>query len=102
MEISHVDVWINSRFMFHVGNGFDQEIFKTYCRFNWEIHTHLRSLCEYLDVSVVDSDLRKSNIRFRSVIIWSKIPSEGVNSAVAEAVFVLIVERRDVNDMLKV
>ena len=79
MRFSDVDVYLISKFMFHVCKGDVPEIFRAYFIFNSEIHNHLTRQCDYLHVPIVKSNLGKSNIRYRGVFIWNHIISKGID-----------------------
>ena len=95
MRFSDVNVYLISKFMFGVCKGDVPEIFRTYFRFNSEIHNHFTRQCDYLHVPIVKSNLGKSSI------IWSYIISKGVDLDISEVVFVKTVKRIVVNGMLK-
>ena len=101
MRFSDVNVYLISKFMFRVCKGDVPEIFRTYFRFNSEIHNYFTKQCDYLHVPIVKSNLGKSNIRYRGVIIWYYIIFKGVDLDISEAVFVKMVKRIVVNSMLK-
>ena len=96
-----VNVYLISKFMFRVCKGDVPEIFRTYFKFNSEIHNYFTRQWDYLHVPIVKSNLGKSNIRYRGVIIWNYIISKGVDLDISEAVFVKMVKRIVVNGMLK-
>ena len=93
IKFSYVNVYLISKFMFRVCKGDVPEIFRTYFRFNSEIHNHFTRQCDYLHVPIVKSNLGKWNIRYRGVIIWNYIISKGVDLDISEAVFVKMVKR---------
>ena len=99
MRFSDVNVYLVSKFMFHVCKGDVPEIFRAYFRFNSEIHNYFTRQCDYLHVPTVKSNLGKSNIRYRGVIIWNYIISKGVHLDISEAVFIKMVKRIVANGM---
>ena len=101
MRFSDVNVYFISKFMFRVCKGDVPEIFRAYFRFNSEIHNYFTRQCDYLHVPIVKSNLGKSNIHYRGVIIWNYIISKGVDLDISEAVFVKMVKRIVVNGILK-
>ena len=101
MRFSDVNVYLISKFMFRVCKGDVPEIFRTYFRFNSEIHNHFTRQCDNLHVPIVKSNLGKSNIRYRGVIIWNYIISKGVDLDLSEAVFAKMVKCIVDNGMLK-
>ena len=101
MRFSDVNVYFICKFMFRVCQGDVPEIFRAYFRFNSEIHNYFTRQCDYLHVPIVKSNLGKSNIRYRGVIIWNYIISKGVDLDISEAVFVKMVKRIVVNGILK-
>ena len=101
MRFSDVNVYLISKFMFRVCKGDVPEIFRAYFRFNSEIHNYFTRQCDYLHVPIVKSNLGKSNIRYRGVIIWNYIISKGVDLDISEAIFVKMVKRIVANGMLR-
>ena len=99
MRFSDVNVYIISKLMFRVCKGDVLDIFRTYFTFILEIHNHFTRQCDYLHVP--KSNLGKSNICYRGVIIWNHIISKGADLDISEAVFVKMVKCIVVNGMLK-
>ena len=53
----------------------------------------MRQLADHFHIPAVTSDLGKTGIRFRGVIIWNAGLSNNVNADVAEAVYVKFLKR---------
>ena len=92
MRFLDINVYMISKFMFHVCKGEVPSIFGTYFQANWQ--------CNYFHLPVVKRNRAKTNIRYRGAVIWNRILSCGIDPDISEAVFVKLVKQIIVNGVL--
>ena len=54
---------------------------------NSELYNYNTRTSDHLHVPIMKSDLGKTGIRYRGVIVWNEILKDGVDPDVSEAVF---------------
>ena len=73
MSFWDVNVYLISKFMFRVCKGDVLEKFRTYFRFNSEIHNHFARQCDHQYVPIVKSNLGKLNRGVTGVLSYGTI-----------------------------